>query len=198
MATEQFGFLVDTINCVGCKACEVACKNRNELDSPGPRLRKVTNTESGTFPDTRVVHLSLSCMHCEHPACVEACPAGAVSKREDGTVVADRNLCIGCQTCATACPYGVPQYREDDGTMIKCDGCIDRRAAGLAPACAHTCFYNALYAGPLSELEAIAEQRGAVRMEGETGPAVFIVETPERTADGWATDRTIAPTESAE
>lgn len=171
---EQFGFLVDTKNCVGCRACEIACKNRNQLESPGPRLRKVETTESGAFPDTRVVHLSLSCQHCENPACVEVCPAGAITKREDGTVVADQSKCLGCQACQSACPYGVPQYREDDGTMIKCDGCADRRAVGLQPACAHTCFYNALYAGPLSELEALAAEREAERMEGKTGPSIFV------------------------
>ena len=171
---EQFGFLVDTKNCVGCRACEIACKNRNPLESPGPRLRKVETTESGAFPDTRVVHLSLSCQHCENPACVEVCPAGAIAKREDGTVVADQSKCLGCQACQSACPYGVPQYREDDGTMIKCDGCADRRAVGLQPACAHTCFYNALYAGPLSELEALAAEREAERMEGKTGPSIFV------------------------
>lgn len=171
---EQFGFLVDTKNCVGCRACEIACKNRNQLESPGPRLRKVETTESGTFPGTRVVHLSLSCQHCENPACVEVCPAGAITKREDGTVIADQSKCLGCQACQSACPYGVPQYREDDGTMIKCDGCADRRAVGLQPACAHTCFYNALYAGPLSELEALAAEREAERMEGKTGPSIFV------------------------
>ena len=103
---EQFGFLVDTKNCVGCRACEIACKNRNQLESPGPRLRKVETTESGTFPNTRVVHLSLSCQHCENPACVEVCPAGAITKREDGTVIADQSKCLGCQACQSACPYG--------------------------------------------------------------------------------------------
>ena len=120
------------------------------------------------------MHLSLSCQHCENPACVEICPADAITKREDGTVIADQSKCLGCQACQTACPYGVPQYREDDGTMIKCDGCADRRAVGLQPACAHTCFYNALYAGPLSELEALAAEREAERMEGETGPSIFV------------------------
>lgn len=175
---EQFGFLVDTRNCVGCRACEIACKNRNQLESPGPRLRKVTTTESGVFPDTRVVHLSLSCMHCENPACVEICPADAITKRDDGTVIADQSKCLGCQACAGACPYGVPQYREDDGTMIKCDGCADRRAMGLQPACVHTCFYNALYAGPISELEGLIAEREAERMEGETGPAVYVAYAP--------------------
>lgn len=173
----QFGFLINTTNCVSCKACEIACKNRNKLESPGPRLRVVTTTEEGTFPDTKVTHFSTACMHCENPACVAVCPAGAIAKREDGTVVADQSKCIGCQACNAACPWGVPQYRLDDGTMIKCDGCADRRAAGLDPACAHTCFFGGLFAGDLDDLMAQAQAMGGSieQIEGETGPSVLVV-----------------------
>lgn len=174
---EQFGFLINTKNCVACKACEMACKNRNNLDSPGPRLRIVVSKETGKFPDTKVTNMSLSCMHCADPACMHACPAGAISKRsDDGTVVVDHGKCIGCHYCFFACPFGVPSYRDDDGTMIKCDGCIDRRLMGLDPACAHTCFYEALYAGPLSELREKAAEMVASDMEGGTSPSVLVVE----------------------
>ena len=173
---SQFGFLVDKESCVGCKACEIACKNRNELESPGPRLRMVRTEAEGEFPNVKVTNESLGCMHCENPACVEACPAGAIYKREeDGAVLADRSKCIGCQTCATACPYGVPQYRLDDGTMIKCDSCADRRSMGLEPACAHTCFYGGLRAGDLDELMQYAEGREYSVLEGETGPSLIVV-----------------------
>lgn len=172
----QFGFLINTRECVGCKACEMACKSRNNLESPGPRLRKVQTVEEGTFPDTKVTCMSLACMHCENPACAEVCPAGAIAKYDDGTVRADRSKCIGCQACNAACPWGVPQYRDEDGTMVKCDGCADRRAMGLEPACVHTCFYSALYAGNVDELMAKAENLGNVeRLEGETVPSVLVV-----------------------
>lgn len=174
---EQFGFLVNMKNCVACKACEVACKNRNGLDSPGPRLRIVATNETGTFPDARIAHMSMACMHCAEPACMNVCPAGAISKSdEDGTVAVDHAKCIGCHYCFFACPFGVPSYRSDDGTMIKCDGCRDRRAMGLEPACSHTCFYNALYAGPLSELREQATQMAAKGIGGKTDASVLVVE----------------------
>ena len=174
---DQFGFLVNMRNCVGCHACEIACKNRNNLDSPGPRLRVVTSKEEGTFPDTKVTHLSTSCMHCADPKCMAVCPAGAISKCEDdGTVVVDQSKCIGCHYCFFACPFGVPSYRTDDGTMIKCDGCRDRRAMGLEPACVQTCFYGALHAGPLSELREMGAALAARGMDGDAEPSVLVVE----------------------
>ena len=128
---EQIGFLVDLSKCIGCKACEIACKNRQHLVAPGPRPRRVRTTEEGTFPDTKVINLSLSCMHCADPACVANCPAGALSKDEnDGSVKVDVNRCIGCKTCSQVCPFDVPQYREEEGTMAKCDLCGDRRQNG--------------------------------------------------------------------
>ena len=127
---EQIGFLVDLSKCIGCKACEIACKNRQHLVAPGPRPRRVRTTEEGTFPDTKVINLSLSCMHCADPACVANCPAGALSKDEnDGSVKVDVNRCIGCKTCSQVCPFDVPQYREEEGTMAKCDPLACRRAS---------------------------------------------------------------------
>ncbi len=173
----QFGFLVNPRECVACKACEIACKARNGLESPGPRLRIVQSVEQGKFPETKIVNQSFGCMHCEHPACVEVCPAGAITKREeDGAVVADRSKCIGCQACHDACPWGVPQYRDEDGTMVKCDGCLDRHMMGLEPACAQTCFYTGLYAGTLEELYDKAAELGieVEPLAGETGPSVLV------------------------
>ncbi len=176
---SQWGFLVDLRKCTGCKACEVACKQRNKLQPGDARLRHVQYAEYGTFPDTKVVRFSMSCMHCANPACMEVCPAGAISKDADGAVIGDRTKCIGCHMCYFACPFGVPQYREEDGTMVKCDLCADRRAMGLDPACAHTCFYGALKAGPINELSDMAN--GCETLEGYgTGPSVIKIEPPER------------------
>lgn len=173
---EQWGFFVDTENCVGCKACEIACKNRNNL-GPGPRLRKVTSLESGEFPNVTVMNISMSCMHCGKPACEAVCPTGAIRKREeDGVVVVDNTKCIGCHYCFFACPFGVPQYGED-GTMVKCDLCTDRREAGLDPACVHTCFYDALHAGPLAELSSLVRDRvaGGLTSSADTQPSVIVI-----------------------
>lgn len=172
---EQWGFLIDTKNCVGCHACEIACKNRNQLEV-GPRLRHVITIESGNFPDIAVTNVSMACMHCGKPACMEVCPTGAISKRsEDGIVVVDHNKCIGCHYCFFACPFGHPQYRAD-GTMFKCDLCLDRIQAGLEPACVKTCFYDALHAGPLSELSVLAKERVASNLANATQPSVIVVQ----------------------
>jgi Fe-S-cluster-containing dehydrogenase component len=85
-----------------------------------------------------------ACLHCASPACVEACPTGAMHKRADGLVLSDPDLCIGCQTCAIACPFGVPQLNPGTGKICKCDGCAARVDQGLTPACVLTCPTEAL------------------------------------------------------
>ncbi len=171
---EQWGFLIDTGNCVGCRACEIACKNARQLDV-GPRLRQVIVSEFGAYPDLVVTNISMSCMHCGKPACMEVCPTGAISKNsETGVVTVDDTKCIGCHYCFFACPFGIPAYRSN-GTMVKCDMCAERRAMGLGPACAKTCYYHALYAGPLSELETLARQKAAKRVAASTKPSLLVV-----------------------
>ena len=83
--------------------------------------------------------ISMSCNHCEQPACLENCPVGAYTKLEDGTVIQDHSKCIGCKTCVSACPYGAPSYDEESSTTYKCDGCYDRRQRGEMPACVSAC-----------------------------------------------------------
>lgn len=170
---EQDGFLIKPDNCVACKACEIACKKRNRLGN-GIRLRTVTSLEKGEFPNVTVVNKSLSCMHCGKPLCAAVCSVGAIHKRiEDGIVVVDEDRCIGCHNCLSGCPFGVPQYR-DNGTMVKCDLCLDRKELGLEPACVRTCFYNALHAGSLRKLSIPARERVNKRLAGPSQPSVLI------------------------
>ena len=173
MSTQR-GFLVDMANCAACKACEIACKNRNKLDV-GPRLRRVNQIENGEWPSMTVTNLSLACMHCGNPPCEAVCPAGAIHKRaEDGLVVVDKAKCIGCHYCFFACPFGVPQYGAD-GTMVKCDGCKDFVEMGKEPACAAVCFYDALHAGTLEELSKIASEKAAYRLTTATQPSIMVL-----------------------
>ena len=138
----------------------------------------MTETVEGTFPDVKRKFESLSCMHCENPLCVANCPTGAVSKREeDGVVVVDDTVCIGCKTCEQACPFGVPQYVEVEGEgfkMDKCDTCLSIGREDDQPHCVLTCPVQALHFGPLSEMEALAAEKGGARMEGETAPSVYV------------------------
>lgn len=177
---EQYGFYVDTTRCIKCWACEVACKQWHEVKANTTSRRNVQEETSGTYPNVSRTFTSLSCMHCENPACVENCPVGALAKREeDGLVVVDTEVCIGCQTCASACPFGVPQYAENaDGKGVhleKCDGCLSLgRKADEMPRCVVTCPLGALHFGTMTELEKLAADRGFKKMEGATGPSVLI------------------------
>ena len=178
----QRGFYIDTGICMGCYSCTAACKNWNSVAPPvtavpgtqGPKWRRVTTVESGEYPDARIVNVSLSCMHCGKPACMGVCPAGAISKRADnGIVVVDKTRCIGCHACAGACPFGVPQYGED-GTMQKCNYCLDRVLDGQEPACVESCPPGALRAGTMDELSVMASERAAHRLLAEPEPSVLI------------------------
>lgn len=146
---KQLGFSIDTAKCIKCWSCEVACKQWNEIPAGTIARRKVYEESEGSFPAVKRTFYSFSCMHCATPACAEKCPAGAISKREeDGIVVVDKEVCIGCQTCATACPFGVPQYI--DKKMDKCDCCIGNGITpGNSPHCVLACTTKALQFGEM-------------------------------------------------
>lgn len=170
----QYGFFVDGTRCIKCFACEVACQQWHQMRAGTFMRRTVFDKVEGRFPNVTREFTSLSCMHCEDPACVSVCPVGAISKREeDGLVVGDAERCIGCRSCALACPFDVPKYR-DDKTMDKCDGCLSLgRAIDEEPRCVITCPTRALKFGSLSEMERLAQAKGGERMEGPTEPSVF-------------------------
>lgn len=148
------GFYFNSRRCVGCRTCQVACKDKNRLDS-GTRFRSVTSYQVGMYPDAMLYHYAATCNHCEKPACVEVCPNAATYIDEaDGTVQHDDEKCIGCEYCVKACPYGVPQLIEDIQKTHKCDACFQLRAAGEQPACVAACPMRALEFGPIKELRA--------------------------------------------
>ncbi|WP_299802583.1 DMSO/selenate family reductase complex B subunit [uncultured Shewanella sp.] len=159
----QLGFYVDTAICSGCKACMVSCKDKNDLNV-GRNFRRVyeyaggscTDNGNGVFSQSVFAYYtSISCNHCDTPACTKACPTGAMHKRiEDGLVLVHDDICIGCSSCAQACPYDAPQLDEARGKMTKCDGCIDRLNAGKQPMCVDSCIHRALDFGPIDELRA--------------------------------------------
>ena len=153
----RLGFLVDLNYCISCKACEIACKTWNDVPTDrGIRRRRVVDEIlGGAGRAVTNYSVSLACNHCERPACVEACPAGAMSVRPDGLVVHDKAKCIGCRFCESVCPYGAPQYDPVEKVISKCSGCSDRVDLGLQPACVDTCPTEALRFGPLAELEAL-------------------------------------------
>jgi Fe-S-cluster-containing dehydrogenase component len=174
MSNKQFGFYVDATRCIKCWACVVTCKQWHNIKAGTVSRRRVNEANEGSFPNVSRVFTSLSCMHCESPGCVAVCPTGALSKREeDGLVVVDKEVCIGCQTCASGCPFDVPQYLEMK--MDKCDGCLTlRKEDGDQPRCMITCPCKALHFDELANLEALAAPKNGKRMEGTTNPSVYV------------------------
>lgn len=143
---QRPAFYVDATVCSGCKACQIACKDRNELEE-GRLWRRVYEVAGGDWkqegsawrPDIFAYNLSISCNHCDSPICVEGCPSGALHQRDDGIVLLDEKICLGCGYCSWSCPYGAPQLRPDTGAMSKCDFCVEELDAGRMPACVQAC-----------------------------------------------------------
>lgn len=147
------GFYFDMTACIGCRTCQIACKDKNDL-KVGTIFRQARTYEVGVYPAPGAYHYSGSCNHCAQPKCVEGCPTGAMHVAEDGTVQHDRAKCIGCRYCTWACPYGVPQFIKDLGKVGKCDGCKDLRDQGKNPVCVDACPMRALEWGDTDELKA--------------------------------------------
>ena len=170
------GVLVDLVRCMGCRACQVACKAWN--DNPGeitlclgcydnpPKLSADTWSimrfdeleEGGRL---HWVFTKQQCMHCEEPGCVSACPVSALQKLENGAVVYDGKKCIGCRYCMMACPFRVPKFQWDEPLPFirKCTFCADRQDQGLEPACVKACPTDALMLGEREDLIDEAHRR---------------------------------------
>lgn len=133
---RQRGFLFDPDRCFGCKACELACRNENNSETP-LSWRRVDKTVAGRY-------LSISCNHCDSPECFRVCPERAFIKNKDGTVSINSDLCTGCSLCINACPYGAPQYNVNTHKVSKCDLCSHRLAENLQPACVEACSTDAI------------------------------------------------------
>ncbi|HET7407098.1 MAG TPA: 4Fe-4S dicluster domain-containing protein [Mycobacteriales bacterium] len=181
------GFFTDTSVCIGCKACEVACKEWNHVPEDGLLFTGMSydNTQglgadtwrhvafieqskplagqiAGVQHDSDQLRWLMSsdvCKHCTHAACLDVCPTGSLFRTEFGTVVVQEDICNGCGYCIPACPYGVIDQREGDGRAWKCTMCYDRLQIGQEPACAKTCPTDSIQFGPLDELRDRAQVR---------------------------------------
>jgi len=163
VSAPQLGFSFDISRCSGCMACVVACFDEHDMPGDGSTFRHVSKIETGAYPSASIRYVSLACMHCGDAPCIAVCPRKALSKNPDnGIVVVDKDLCIGCHTCATACPFGAPQFPEGN-LMQKCDLCLTRVTNNLEPACVRTCPTKALGFGPIDKLTAEMAKAASVK-----------------------------------
>ena len=161
--TAQYTFSFDARYCSGCKACQAACKDKNNLPV-GVLWRRVYEIAGGSWQrdgeawsnTVFAYNLSMSCNHCEHPKCAGVCPVDAYDIRDDGIVILDSSKCVGCGYCAWACPYEAPQYNRQAGHMTKCDFCYDNLDKELPPACVAACPLRVLDYGDAESKEGLA------------------------------------------
>ena len=157
----RYAFHFDGTRCTGCKTCEMACKDFKDL-SVGTAFRKVYEVTLGTterdangcITSSCVSYpLSMSCNHCDDPACTKVCPTTAMHKDpETGLVSVDVDKCIGCGYCHMACPYNAPKVDREKGHSVKCNGCAERVAEGKNPICVDACPLRALDFGPIEDI----------------------------------------------
>jgi formate dehydrogenase iron-sulfur subunit len=196
--TERMGFFTDTTVCIGCKACEVACKQWNRLlATPGEESRMYSHSYDNTLrldgshwrhvkfveqfnterSKARWLMMSDTCKHCTQAACIDACPEDAIIRTELDTVVIRPDLCKGYFACAGACPFRVIKGDPDIKIARKCTLCYDRLKNKLIPACAKTCPTDSIQFGPLAKLVPRAEARvKQLHEQGETGAYLYGVD----------------------
>ena len=179
------GFFTDTTVCIGCKACEVACKEWNQLPDDGLSFTGMSYDNTAALGASTWRHVAFIerpvplqdqttglgdfswllmsdvCKHCKSAACLEVCPTGSIVRTEFDSVYVQPDVCNGCGMCVTACPFGVIDRREDDGRAWKCTLCYDRQKDGMTPACAKACPTQSIQFGDIDELK----ERAGARVE---------------------------------
>jgi len=147
---EKIALIFDKKNCMGCHACEIACKQEHAL-GVGPRLVRVTERSPDFIP--------VYCHHCARPPCGEACPVDAISRNDQGIVLIDAGLCIGCRECVEACPLGAMQFEVKQDVAVKCDLCIERLAENKQPACISVCPTGCIHLDGKKSIAAVFENK---------------------------------------
>ena len=176
-------FLTDSTLCIGCKACEVACKEWNQVSEDGMEWSGFSYDNTGALGASTWRHVKFVeqapipglggnageqaswtfssdvCKHCEEAGCLEACPTGSIVRTEFGGVFIQPDVCNGCGYCVTSCPFGVVERNPSDGRAFKCTFCYDRQKVGLQPACAKACPTESIKFGEIEHLRETAQAR---------------------------------------
>ncbi|MBE6121348.1 MAG: 4Fe-4S dicluster domain-containing protein [Erysipelotrichaceae bacterium] len=139
----RYGFIYDQAKCIGCNVCQMACKDKNNLEM-GLFFRRAETLEIPAGEQPQFFHFSGACIHCDDAECIAHCPTGAMYRRADGTVGHRKEKCIGCGICTKVCPQAAPKLSVRDGRSSKCDGCFDLRRQGKNPACVDACLTHCL------------------------------------------------------
>ena len=202
MTLVRYGMVIDLKRCVGCNACTVACKAEHGLPA-GVRHIRVICGEAGTYPNAKMIFTPVSCMHCANAPCLAVCPTRATAREEGGLVTVKADKCIGCRACIVACPYqsrsflwgfanyfgpeAPTPYEElkrpefEQGTVVKCNFCLQRLERGEEPACVKTCIAQARTFGDLEDpageiSRLITDAQGRVLYpEFSTMPSVYYI-----------------------
>ena len=184
----KYAMAINLHRCVGCRTCTVSCKMENGVADGIARMRVLNDqgettldVPSGTYPELAFLWRPTSCQQCDDPACIAVCPTGATFKREeDGVVVIDKEVCIGCSSCVEACPYHARAIDEAAGKADKCEMCLHRLANGVETTMCQMCCPNrAIVVGDLDDPESeiakiVAEKQTERFMESEgTNPNVY-------------------------
>lgn len=202
----KYAFYFDGTRCTGCKTCEMACKDFKDL-SVDAAYRKVYETAFGATTrdsDGCIVNscvsytISMSCNHCDDPACTKACPTGAMHKDvETGLVSVDSSRCVGCGYCHMACPYNAPKIDRSKGHSVKCDGCADRVAAGEKPVCVESCPARALDFGTIEDMAAMGQRANIAPLPEptHTNPNLYIKASSDAIPSGSVDAQVVNPLE---
>lgn len=159
-AKSEYAMVIDLNKCVGCRACELACNQRNDLPEGVSYIRVHDHWEGGSLhhigeqaEQASHYHLPVQCQHCEEPPCAPVCPTGATYHHESGVVLGNDMTCVGCKYCMLGCPYDARRYNEETGIVDKCWLCLDWVLGGGEPACVQACVLGARLFGRRDDSE---------------------------------------------